>query len=247
MSVHDPLQRPPRDGQPPGGPDLLSLRHRLCHRGRRARRPGRGSVAASRPGFPGRRKRAAARRTRPRLSPGCRRSVIARVPGLDVPARLDRLRPARGESTDRGAHLRRHTTRVGRACQAPGRDRSFSTGGCRGVGLPAQALYWGPTRGPRFGCHPGALERPPPRPCGRARGRHGRGPRPTPREGTPARGVVERARFMGSESLVEFRMDFDGSVLKALVPSVFLPKPGTPLWLMIRRDRCFVFPRPAKG
>lgn len=72
--------------------------------------------------------------------------------------------------------------------------------------------------------------------------RHGRGPRPTPREGTPARGVVERARFMGSESLVEFRMDFDGSMLKAIVPSVFLPKRGTPLWLMIRRDRCFVFP-----
>jgi iron(III) transport system ATP-binding protein len=75
--------------------------------------------------------------------------------------------------------------------------------------------------------------------------RHGRGPNPTALDGTPARGVVERARFMGSESLVEFRMDFDGSVLKALVPSVFLPKPGTPLWLMIRRDRCFVFPAAA--
>jgi iron(III) transport system ATP-binding protein len=75
--------------------------------------------------------------------------------------------------------------------------------------------------------------------------RHGRGPNPTAVDGTPARGVVERARFMGSESLVEFRMDFDGSVLKALVPSVFLPKPGTPLWLMIRRDRCFVFPAAA--
>ena len=73
--------------------------------------------------------------------------------------------------------------------------------------------------------------------------RAGRGPNPTPLEGTPARGVVARARFMGLESLVEFRMDFDGSVLRAMVPSVFLPKPGTPLWLMIRRDRCFVFPR----
>ncbi len=73
--------------------------------------------------------------------------------------------------------------------------------------------------------------------------RHGRGPNPTATEGIPARGVVERARFMGSESLIEFRMDFDGSRLRALVPSVFLPKPGTPLWLMIRRDRCFVFPR----
>jgi iron(III) transport system ATP-binding protein len=54
--------------------------------------------------------------------------------------------------------------------------------------------------------------------------------------------VVERARFLGHESLVEFRMDFDGSRLRAAVPSVFLPRPGTALWLMFRRDRCFVFP-----
>jgi iron(III) transport system ATP-binding protein len=72
--------------------------------------------------------------------------------------------------------------------------------------------------------------------------RHGRGPNPTPADGVPARGVVQRARFMGSESLVEFRMDYDGSIIKAAVPSVFLPKPGMALWLMIRRDRCFVFP-----
>jgi len=71
--------------------------------------------------------------------------------------------------------------------------------------------------------------------------RGGKGPNPTPMDGVPARGVVSRARFMGRESLVEFRMDYDGSILKATVPSVFLPHPGTPLWLMIRRDRCFVF------
>ncbi|MDX8352296.1 ABC transporter ATP-binding protein [Cognatiyoonia sp. IB215182] len=73
--------------------------------------------------------------------------------------------------------------------------------------------------------------------------RGGRGPNPTPQDGTAARGVVQRARFMGASSLVEFRMDYDGSILKAVVPSVFLPKPDTALWLMIRRDRCFVFPR----
>ena len=72
--------------------------------------------------------------------------------------------------------------------------------------------------------------------------RSGQGPNPTPEDGAPARGTVVRARFMGNESLVEFRMDHDGSVLKASVPSVFLPKPGTTLWLMIRRGRCFVFP-----
>jgi iron(III) transport system ATP-binding protein len=71
--------------------------------------------------------------------------------------------------------------------------------------------------------------------------RSGRGPNPTSQDGVPARGVVERARFMGHESLVEFRMDFDGTMLKATVPTVFMPKPGTVLWLTMRRDRCFVF------
>lgn len=71
--------------------------------------------------------------------------------------------------------------------------------------------------------------------------RGGRGPNPTPREGVPARGVVERARFMGHESLVEFRMDFNSQILKATVPAVFLPKPGMALWLTVRRERCFVF------
>ena len=72
--------------------------------------------------------------------------------------------------------------------------------------------------------------------------RAGRGPLPTPQDGTPARGTVARARFMGRESLVEFRMDYGAEVLRATVPGVFLPHPGTPMWLMIRRDRCFVFP-----
>nr|WP_221235555.1 ABC transporter ATP-binding protein [Sagittula marina] len=72
--------------------------------------------------------------------------------------------------------------------------------------------------------------------------RGGKGPHPTVIAGTPARGVVRRARFMGSESLVEFLMDHDQQVLKATVPNVFLPKVGTPMWLTLRRDRCFVFP-----
>ena len=72
--------------------------------------------------------------------------------------------------------------------------------------------------------------------------RAGRGPNPTDVEGTPARAVVQRARYLGRESLVEFRMDFDGSILTASVPGVFLPKVDAPLWLMIRRDRCHVFP-----
>jgi iron(III) transport system ATP-binding protein len=72
--------------------------------------------------------------------------------------------------------------------------------------------------------------------------RAGKGPLPTAIDGTPARAVVARARFMGHESLVEFVMDHDGSTLKATVPNVFLPQPGAVMWLTIRRDRCFVFP-----
>ncbi|AUC55423.1 Fe3+/spermidine/putrescine ABC transporter ATP-binding protein [Sagittula sp. P11] len=72
--------------------------------------------------------------------------------------------------------------------------------------------------------------------------RSGKGPNPTEIAGTPARGVVQRARFMGSESLVEFVMDHDRQKLIATVPNVFLPKTGTPMWLSLRRDRCFVFP-----
>lgn len=72
--------------------------------------------------------------------------------------------------------------------------------------------------------------------------RSGKGPTPTPTNGQAAAGIVERARFMGTESLVEFRMEHDNSVLKATVPNVFMPKAGTRLWLTLRRDRCFVFP-----
>lgn len=71
--------------------------------------------------------------------------------------------------------------------------------------------------------------------------RAGRGPNPTPQDGTAARGTVLRSRYLGRESLVDFAMDFEGAKLTASVPGVFLPKPGTVLWLMIRRDRCFVF------
>jgi iron(III) transport system ATP-binding protein len=43
------------------------------------------------------------------------------------------------------------------------------------------------------------------------------------------------AGILGRESLVDFAMDFEGAKLTASVPGVFLPKPGTVLWLMIRR------------
>ncbi|WP_251134240.1 ABC transporter ATP-binding protein [Falsiruegeria litorea] len=72
--------------------------------------------------------------------------------------------------------------------------------------------------------------------------RNGCGPLPTPSDGVAARGIVQRARFLGNESLVEFRMDFDGALLRATVPNVFVPEAGRVMWLTVRRDRCFVFP-----
>ncbi|WP_299687128.1 ABC transporter ATP-binding protein [uncultured Tateyamaria sp.] len=72
--------------------------------------------------------------------------------------------------------------------------------------------------------------------------RAGVGPAPTAAEGTAARAQVIRARFMGHESLVEFRLDDDGTIMRATVPGVFLPQPETVMWLRIRRDKCFVFP-----
>ncbi|MEM9232433.1 MAG: ABC transporter ATP-binding protein [Pseudomonadota bacterium] len=75
--------------------------------------------------------------------------------------------------------------------------------------------------------------------------RDGNGPAPTEMDGVALRGRVHRARFMGSESLVEFRMEHDSpvadAVFKVSVPAVFLPKPDTPMWLSIRRDKCFLF------
>lgn len=71
--------------------------------------------------------------------------------------------------------------------------------------------------------------------------RNGKGPNPTAEDGVPARGIVYRARFMGKESLIELKMESNGAKLKATIPGVFLPSQGTPLWLSMRRDRCFVF------
>ncbi|MEM6439337.1 MAG: ABC transporter ATP-binding protein [Pseudomonadota bacterium] len=71
------------------------------------------------------------------------------------------------------------------------------------------------------------------------------GPEPSTENGAPARGTVARARFMGSESLIEVRMDHDGSLLKATAPGAWLPEAGAALWLSLRRERCFVFPRAA--
>lgn len=73
--------------------------------------------------------------------------------------------------------------------------------------------------------------------------RGGRGPNPTASEGTPAQGAVLRSRFLGSHSLVEFEMAYDKSHLQVTVPGVFLPEAGRILWLSMRRDRCFVFPK----
>ncbi|MCY4541412.1 MAG: ABC transporter ATP-binding protein [Rhodobacteraceae bacterium] len=72
--------------------------------------------------------------------------------------------------------------------------------------------------------------------------RGGEGPAPTEVDGAAACGVVERATYMGDNSLVEFRMVHDNSPMKVTVPSIFLPPPGARLWLSLRRSRCRLFP-----
>ncbi|MCY4186328.1 MAG: ABC transporter ATP-binding protein [Rhodobacteraceae bacterium] len=72
--------------------------------------------------------------------------------------------------------------------------------------------------------------------------RKGREPVPTAEDGVPVPVTVAKSRYMGNTSLVEFRMENGQSMLKASVPSVFLPKPGARMWLSLKRSRCFLFP-----
>ena len=73
--------------------------------------------------------------------------------------------------------------------------------------------------------------------------RNGKGPEPTAVDGVATCGIVERARFMGRESLIEFRMAESNNILRATVPNVFMPSVGQRLWLTVPRKRCFVFPK----
>ncbi|MEM1343397.1 MAG: ABC transporter ATP-binding protein [Pseudomonadota bacterium] len=66
----------------------------------------------------------------------------------------------------------------------------------------------------------------------------------TPLDGTPVRARVTQARFVGSESLIEAVPEHGGPALRASVPFTWLPEPGTPVWLSLRRAQCFVFAGP---
>ena len=70
----------------------------------------------------------------------------------------------------------------------------------------------------------------------------GEPPTSNAKTGVPARGTVQRARFMGPGSLIEVNMDHDDSVLRVTVPGVFTPDPGTRVRLSLRRENCFLFP-----
>ena len=67
-------------------------------------------------------------------------------------------------------------------------------------------------------------------------------PAPSARTGVAAAGSVIRSRFIGSESLIEVRMDHDGSTLTATVPGAFLPEAGAAIFLSLKRDHCHLFP-----
>jgi len=69
-------------------------------------------------------------------------------------------------------------------------------------------------------------------------------PPPSMTEGTAVRAEVLRSRFLGQESLVEFKAVQAGLDLKlqASVPNVFLPQAGKIMNLRIPRDKCLIFP-----
>ncbi len=67
-------------------------------------------------------------------------------------------------------------------------------------------------------------------------------PEPSALTGVAAAGSVIRSRFIGSESLVEVKMDHDGSLLTATVPGAFLPEAGAAIFLSLKRDHCHLFP-----
>ncbi|MEE2944962.1 MAG: ABC transporter ATP-binding protein [Pseudomonadota bacterium] len=71
--------------------------------------------------------------------------------------------------------------------------------------------------------------------------RNGAAVSPSGAYGMSAVASVERARFMGTESLVELRVEADGTALKATVPNVFLPEQGTKFMVSLKRNHCFVF------
>ncbi len=67
-------------------------------------------------------------------------------------------------------------------------------------------------------------------------------PEPSSLTGVAAAGTVIRSRFIGSESMIEVRMDHDGSALTATVPGAFLPDAGAAIYLSLKRDHCHLFP-----
>jgi iron(III) transport system ATP-binding protein len=70
-------------------------------------------------------------------------------------------------------------------------------------------------------------------------------PATTSGAGRPAAARVVRARFLGSESLVEFKLKDDQTPIKAIIPGVFMPEADRVFWLRVDRRRSFAFPAEA--
>ncbi|MEF9601252.1 ABC transporter ATP-binding protein [Paracoccus sp. PXZ] len=62
---------------------------------------------------------------------------------------------------------------------------------------------------------------------------------PTEAGGTPAR--VERARYLGRESLIETRLEPGGAAMKSRVPGLILPAPGSLIHIAAQPDSAMVF------
>ncbi|MEM7733711.1 MAG: TOBE domain-containing protein, partial [Pseudomonadota bacterium] len=72
--------------------------------------------------------------------------------------------------------------------------------------------------------------------------RDGNGPSPTQTHGAGVLATLERARYMGGDSLLELRMDTSEEVFRATLSGAVMPAPGTKFWLTLPRARCFIFP-----
>lgn len=72
--------------------------------------------------------------------------------------------------------------------------------------------------------------------------RSGQAPSVTDSHGVAVEGVLQRARFMGTSSLLELRVAEHDGLFRATLPGVAIPAPGTRFWLTLPRARSFVFP-----
>ena len=72
--------------------------------------------------------------------------------------------------------------------------------------------------------------------------RSGKGPNATIKDCDPARGKVWMSRFVGKESIIELKMEKDGSKLKASIQGFFFAWPRNPIMVIYEKRPLFCIP-----